>query len=166
MRLFAGIFPDENALEKIIEVQTEFKEILNQKASWTKREKLHITLRFFGDDAEPETAEGIISDGIKDIKEFQISLVNLSGFPKPSRARVAFLDPAESVLLLNFAKKITPPHDRDPHPHLTLARVNPPQKLPKIEFEPIEFSAKKVLLVQSVLTGARRGYHILNEWKL
>ena len=166
MRLFAGIFPDEYALEKIIEVQTEFKKTLNQKASWTKREKLHITLRFFGDDAEPEKAAAIVSDAIKDIREFQVSLVNLSGFPKPYRARVAFLEPIQSDYLMDFARNITPPDERNPHPHLTLARLTPPQQLPKIAFEPIEFSAKKVLLVQSILSGDNQGYHVLNEWKL
>ncbi len=166
MRLFAGIFPDESALEKIIKVQTEFRELLNQRASWVKREKLHITLRFFGDDAEPEKVEAIISGGIKDIKEFEISLVSLSGFPKPSRARVAFLEPTDSVSLINLSKNISSRHERESHPHLTLARVNPPQQLPKVEFEPIGFSVKKVLLVQSVLSGEQQGYHVLNEWKL
>ncbi len=166
MRLFAGIFPDEHAIEKIIEVQAEFKSTLNQKASWIKREKLHITLRFFGDDADPEKAEAIVSDAIKDLRGFQVSLVKLSGFPKPCRARVAFLEPVESVPLINLSKDMSPPHERYPHPHLTLARLNPPQELPKIAFEPIEFSAKKVLLVQSILSGESQGYHVLNEWKL
>lgn len=166
MRLFAGIFPDEDALERIIEVQNEFKKTLKQKASWAKREKLHITLRFFGDNADLEKAEEVISDAIRDLREFEVSLVKLSGFPKPVRARVAFLEPIQSDYLMDFARNITPPDERNPHPHLTLARLNPPQDLPKIVFEPIEFSVKKVLLVQSILSGDNQGYHILNEWKL
>ncbi|HWP31092.1 MAG TPA: RNA 2',3'-cyclic phosphodiesterase [Fimbriimonadales bacterium] len=164
MRLFAAIFIPEKALDEIVELQSKLRSMIHARASWTRREKMHITLRFFGD-YDVEEASRKISQALANESVFPVTLSSLSGFPSPMRARVAFLD-HECEPLVRISTLLMEEGDRKPHPHLTLARFYRPLRLPALSFEPINFIANEVALVNSILHGENAGYHVLQTWKL
>ena len=166
MRLFAGVFPSTEALEKIVAVQQEMISKTTCKASWTKPEKMHLTLRFYGSCEDVEKPLTQIEGSLSDIGRFSFHLQKAGGFPSARRARVAFLDPVESEKLFLIANRLKAEGERDPHPHLTLARFREPSALPDVSFDPITFDVDRIALVSSVLGKGGATYQIVREWEL
>ncbi|MBL1150861.1 MAG: RNA 2',3'-cyclic phosphodiesterase [Fimbriimonadales bacterium] len=165
MRLFGGVFPDENGRNQAATVASALRELLHGKGRWVKPEKLHITLKFFGDEASVEDAAEQIERAVQDAKAFTLSLDSISAFPNPSRGRILFLAASEDEALVSLCRRLDE-SDRDPKPHLTLARFERPVRVPQVDFEPIEYPVTELLLVQSVLSGPDAGYHVLRRWPL
>ena len=166
MRFFAGVFPPAEALEKIVAVQQEMISKTTCKASWTKPEKMHLTLRFYGSCEDAEIPLKQIGDSLSDIGRFSFHLQKAGGFPSARRARVAFLDPVESGGLFLIANRLKAEGEHDPHPHLTLARFRESSSIPEITFDPIAFDVARVALVNSVLGKGGAKYEILREWEM
>lgn len=159
------MFPDENGRNRAASVASALRGLLHGKGRWVKPEKLHITLKFFGDEASVEDAAEQIERAIMGVPRFTLSLDSISAFPNPSRGRILFLAASEDDLLVSFCRRFDE-SDRAPKPHLTLARFERPVRIPQIDFDPIEYPVLEVLLVQSVLSGPDAGYHVLQRWPL
>ncbi len=166
MRLFAGIFPSSDRLKKIVAEQQEMISNTNCKASWTQPEKMHVTLRFYGSCELAEIPTKCVEDSLNGVRAFSFQLRKAGGFPSAHRARVAFLDPVESDELFQIADRLKDEGERDPHPHLTLARFREPSAVPDVSFGPIEFDVSRVALVNSVLGKGGATYEVLHEWEL
>lgn len=166
MRLFAAVWPTDDALERCLAAQQELIFGIEGKASWTKRERMHITLRFFGTDFDPAIAHREVEAAIAGVQPFEVVLHKLGGFSSAKRARVAFLEPQRPSALDEIAKRLAAEGERDPQPHLTLARFPVPQKLPLLTFEPIAFPVGRVALVRSILAGANPRYEEVYSWEL
>lgn len=166
MRLFAGIFPGEDALRRITDVQRELRVRVRARASWVKPERLHITMRFFGDDADEEEALSVLKRAVEGRTAFSIELTKVGGFPRKSRARVGFIESLDSPELMAIATALAETNEREPHPHLTLVRFRRPAELPSAQFDPIRMDVSKLVLVRSVLVGPETGYTILHECEL
>lgn len=166
MRLFAAVFPTEEVLHQLEAVQRELMKLVAAPCSWTKRDRMHLTLRFFGDDADPSHAEQTVESVVATARAGELVMDHCSGFPNPKRARVLFAGtatPDERVLHLSRALN---PEERNPIPHLTLGRPRQAIQVPSVRFEPILFEVRELVLVHSILGGPQAGYHILKTWVL
>lgn len=166
MRLFAAVFPSERALQRLEVLQSELKAHIDAPCSWTRRERMHLTLRFFGDDADPLVTAQEVERAVLGAAAGELVMDVCSGFPNPRKARVLFAGasaPDERVVQLN--KRLNP-REREPVPHLTLGRPRRTIQAPPVEFEPIAMEVSQVALVHSILAGPQAGYHILDTWTL
>jgi 2'-5' RNA ligase len=161
VRLFAAAFPSQDALTEVLKVQGLLKQSITS-ASWTTAERVHVTLRFFGD-AEPAVAADEIGNAIEGIAEFDLEFVAAGGFPSPKRARVAFIEPKPSPPLLTICERLAKGDKL--HPHITLCRLKVPAQIPKVDFPAIRIVVNTIYLVQSHF-GAKPRYERLKEWRL
>lgn len=160
MRLFAGIFPPQEVLEQLSEVAVQVKE-MHPNAIIVKPEKMHLTVRFFGQ-AELEETLGCMEAAARRAEKFMVTLNHVDAFPNRKMARVVFCgvsDPTPIESLMHAAGQLKP------RAHLTVARLATPRTIKKAEIEPIVFQAESVRLVNSVL-GKDARYEIMKEWAL
>lgn len=166
MRLFASVFPSEAALRSLVALQRDLKQHVDAPCSWTRAERIHLTLRFFGDDAEPSAVAQRLERAVARATAGNLVLDQCGGFPTSKRARVLFAgatSPDERVLQL---VRSLGERDREPVPHVTVGRPRRTIQVPGIEFTPIPFEVSQVALVHSILAGPKAGYHILETWTL
>lgn len=166
MRLFAAVFPSDGALQRLEALQSELKALISAPCSWTRRERMHLTLRFFGDDADASHTAQEVERAVLGAAAGELVMDLCSGFPSPRKARVLFAGasaPDERVVQLS---KRMNPREREPVPHLTLGRPRRTIQVPTVEFEPIALEVSQVALVHSVLSGPLVGYHIIETWTL
>lgn len=165
MRLFLAI-PASFKLKEQIENFLKEKPF---KASWVKKENLHITLKFLGEVEEKKAK--YLEENINNIliplkyKEFQFEYA--SSFPNEKKPRVLFLKFKEDEEILNYQKDLEDifekegfkKEEREFKIHLTLARLKyPPDNLKfkkfledasNFDFSP--FCVERIVLFQSIL---------------
>lgn len=161
MRLFAGIFPAPDTLEEIWKVQEKLREAMKEGVRWVRKERLHITLRFYGDDADLERTREHFLTAVDEAPSFSVRLVEISGFPSPRSARVIFLAPEYHRELFELASRFEGVSPEQVTPHLTLGRLMKRRAVPAIPFDPIPFEVREVVLVHSILGGANPHYEIV-----
>jgi 2'-5' RNA ligase len=104
--------------------------------SWTRREKMHLTLCFLGD-VDVEHVDGLsraMQDCARDVHAFDVVPERLTTFPDTRRARVLVVELAADERLERFAAELGHaaerfgiPRERRPfRGHLTLARFKTP----------------------------------------
>ena len=140
------------------------------KVSWEREEKLHITMKFFGEVAaemiEPlSEAAGRVAVRVR---PFELRLRETGVFPSPSRPHVLWLgvsDEAERLYHLQrqledeFARAGARRDSRPFHAHVTVARLRAAgpaerrlaRRHLELGFEPSGFNAAEVVLVRSQL---------------
>lgn len=139
-----------------------------RSARWARVEGLHVTLKFIGE-TSPETAEKIKSvlPTIPRPAPFLMNFRGLGFFPNERRPRVLWAGIKAGPELAALAAAVEnalsplgiPREERAFSPHLTLARFNSPDGLPKLRAaiesaESLEFgsdTAREFHLYQSVL---------------
>lgn len=168
MRLFAGVFPSSEELRRILAVQDDLRLQLPARLGWTRPERLHLTLRFFGDDAEENASAAAVSEAVEGIGAFDLVFDAVTGFPSARRARVVVLeacDPSDGIL--RIGSRLNREESKPYRPHITLARARTGQvAIEAPHFEPILLRVSEVCLVHSVLGGPDAGYHVLRRWRL
>ena len=163
MRLFAAIFPPATLQSHLERIVSESK-IKYPDGVFVKPEKMHFTLRFFGE-YDLRSAEAMIANACNNVNSFDVEMDQLGAFPSASRARVLFAAVRNPSPLEHLMATLTAPGDRDPHPHLTIARFKEPREIEPEKIDPIEFRADAIKLVNSIL-GREPRYEVLREWKL
>lgn len=166
MRLFAAIFPPKDVLDAVEPIARRAHRDIPTKGAWVARERMHATLRFFGDRFRLEDCIRMVEDALHDTAPFTLRLIALDGFPASRLKRVVFLKPEENEMLAKIVSRLSDPAERDNSPHLTLARFNQPVELPRIKFNPIEWRVDRVSLVNSIQFGAEHKYSVVQEWAL
>ncbi|MDQ2985298.1 MAG: RNA 2',3'-cyclic phosphodiesterase [Armatimonadota bacterium] len=163
MRLFAGIYPPLSMVEDLAKLAGRLKQIY-PTAAFVKPDRMHVTLRFFGD-AEAADAARSIETAIADTAAFDLELDHIDSFPNRESARVLHCGLKEPEFVERMISAMARPDDREPHAHMTLARFRPKQSVELAAIEPLVFRAAKVTLVNSVL-GANSRYEVVREWTL
>lgn len=154
LRLFAAVFPDRAALDSLTALQTEMPEGVRP----TARDRIHLTLRFFGD-TPPDEASALIRQAVGNA--FEVRLVSAGGFPSArSRIYAARAEPTEG--LCGLMRRLG---DDDPKPHITIGRRREPTAMKSATIRPIKFRPPRVLLINSVM-GPRPCYETIEEWAL
>jgi 2'-5' RNA ligase len=160
VRLFAAIFPPVDVAQKCGQIAAAIK-IFHPKAILVKPEKMHLTLRYFGD-IEVAKAEALIEAAVDGVKAFDVALDHVDAFPLRKQARVIFCG---AQLPSPLPRLMASMGQERPHAHLTLARLPTPRTVKYLPVSPVEFRAEKVVLANSVL-GEGGVYEILREWDL
>ena len=138
LRLFVAVEVPDRAKESVEEAFRRWR-VEFPKARWAPRENWHVTLKFLGR-TWPRLADWVpqrVEAAARDVEPFRTRITGVGGFPSPTKARVlwAGLDDEdgragglaariEGGLLEEF-----PAEKRAFHPHLTVARSDPPVKL-------------------------------------
>jgi 2'-5' RNA ligase len=154
------------------------------RASWDREEKLHLTLKFFGDTEAGRVPQlqGALESAASKANSFELAIQGTGAFPPSGLPRVLWLgvtdasdrlsklhhridDECASVGLARERKSF--------HPHLTIARLRSPEGARKIaglhksmEFETEAFAVTEIVLIKSELSPQGSRYTVLSSHKL
>lgn len=153
-------------------------------ASWTKPERMHLTLRFLGDvpDEDIRRLAGFLTSRYAGGDTFELRVQGVGAFPNARKPSVVWagVTPLEGALARvqaiaeDGARSIgLKPEKRPFRPHLTLARVRDVRQagdLPKRlgaerDFEAGSFSVSSVSLFSSELTRSGPIYERIEEFR-
>ena len=172
LRLFAAVELTREARLAAVEHAARLRAALESRArvSWERSEKLHLTLKFFGNVESEWTAalSGALSRAAAGGWAFALRLQGAGVFPTPARPRVLWLGLSdESGRLAELWRRVEGecaavnfPAERRPfRPHLTIARVREAtaqtrrlaQHHLELGFEPVVFEVSEIVLVNSRL---------------
>jgi 2'-5' RNA ligase len=125
MRLFLALILEEGSKKRLFEIEKQVLKCLVSKHNPEKMEKLHLTLKFFGEASLIE--EGRIVEKLMDLqgKKFFLNFVSVGQFNN----RVVYLKPKEVPLeLQEIMKKLREKNllEENFKAHLTIARMKEP----------------------------------------
>ncbi|MFL6229599.1 MAG: RNA 2',3'-cyclic phosphodiesterase [Pyrinomonadaceae bacterium] len=175
MRLFCAVELPADVRARAAAHAARLRESLTtaRQVSWEREEKLHLTIKFFGDVAPARCDQlvGAVGRAAARVAPFEARLAGAGVFPSHSRPSVLWLGVVgadDSLAALHAAveeecARESFPHDtRRFHPHVTLARVRAAsagtRDLARLHeelgFEPVSFNVGELVLLRSEL-GAR-----------
>ena len=163
LRLFVAIEIPEGAKDELEAAFAPWREAF-PKARWVPRENQHVTLKFLGRtwprlvDWVPEQVEAAAAD----VPRFTVRLRGVGSFPSAKTGRALWAGFEDTDLITGLATEIEaalveefPAEKRRFHPHLTVARSDPPLKLPAgysgTKLETDEWEVDHVVLFRSHL---------------
>lgn len=190
IRLFAAVYPSEEAQRALGETMAEFEAAAPNLARWVRPERVHLTLRFFGDMPRPEAAT--ILEAMARVPAefnrggFRLRLSRLGTFGQSSNPRVIWagadgdveaLGDLHEALDRELVKAGFGPDKQPYRPHMTLGRPRNARNrqagralatavwdwraLPKVEWRVDEMH-----LIHSVLPPDRTEYISLGSFRL
>jgi len=177
-RIFIAINLPVGIKEEIKAIQQKLSKF-DWPVRWELSDKWHLTLRFLGDIAEREleTVKQIVSESVKDIKSFSLSINGFVAFPNLKVPLVICLKLKESEPLSKLQNKITESIKRaaigeyERHPfsgHITIGRTKPIhanyRALTKIEFYG-KFEVSSVEIMRSILKPKGSVYSVVESYK-
>ena len=185
MRVFCAVELPEEVRTRAAEHGAHLRrDIAASGVKWEQMEKLHITLKFFGDVAADRLAQlsEAIARAARSVPPFTLTVEGTGAFPAGRRARVLWLGiKDEAGQLMNLHAHLEDEcasggFERDPrkfHPHLTIARLRFPEaareliaRHKEIDFPRISFPVNEIVLMRSELgTGGSR-YSVLSRHSL
>jgi 2'-5' RNA ligase len=139
LRLFVAVEIPDAVKDTVEEAFAPWHETF-PKARWVSRENMHVTLKFLGR-TWPRLVDWVperIETAAVDVEPFETRLLGVGSFPSAKRGRAiwaGFDDDEERLTGLAGAidsalEDEFEPEKRPFHPHLTVARSDPPLKLP------------------------------------
>lgn len=183
IRTFIAIdFPQEIKKELAVLIQ-EFQKT-GVKATWSKVENLHLTLKFLGETPldQLEKVKEALNSVAGRLQPFQASLRGMGGFPNNRRPRVVWVGVAagekEMVALAGQVEAALEPlgyekEEREFTPHLTLGRIKFPKANRALEEKFSEgeersfgeWQVEEIELVKSTLHPAGPIYEVIHRAK-
>ncbi len=177
MRVFVAVVPPPEALAPLVAAVRPLRAAY--PASWVPPERLHLTLVFLGEVADPEPYAAALASAVGDTAPFTLRIAGGGAFPRPARPRVLWAgvegDVEPLTRLARTARRTARAHridvERKPYvPHVTVARVRRPfdgtdavAALSAVESEP--WTVREVVLMRSVL-GPEPAYDALHRLPL
>ena len=161
----AGIFRESKKLQR--------KNLF--KGNFTKKENLHLTLKFLGSLTNKELEK--IREKLREInfKKFFCEIGEVGFFYDREKIRIIWVD-LLSNKLNRLQKKISELLERGNknfNSHITIARVKSVsnkrkliEKVEEIDFKKISFEVKEFVLMKSELTKQGRRYSILDRFNI
>jgi 2'-5' RNA ligase len=181
IRSFLAIEVSAPVLKRIEGIQQDFKSS-DPDVRWVSPDKIHLTLKFFGDieESQIDSLMHSIEKPVQSTHPFQLKVHGTGAFPNPKNPRVIWVGLAEGKEALSQLQKQLesalekvgfPPEDRSFHPHLTLGRVKSSRgkgalsaKIEKYREEDYgEFRVERVVLFKSDLKPSGPVYTVLRE---
>jgi 2'-5' RNA ligase len=184
IRSFLAIELPKPILTKIEEVQADLR-LAHGDVRWVSPEKIHLTLKFFGniEEARIDTIFRSIEKPIQGTSRFSLKVRGVGAFPQLKNPRVIWMGLVEEgEVLTSLQKQIETqlekigfqPEDRSFHPHLTLGRVRSSRgkgdlvgRIEKHKEEEFgDLQVERVVLFKSDLKPSGPIYTPLKEMKL
>jgi 2'-5' RNA ligase len=178
LRLFVAIEIPDPVKDTVEEAFAPWRETF-PKARWVPRENMHVTMKFLGR-TWPRLVDWVpaeVEAAALDVPRFRARLQGVGSFPSAKRGRAlwAAFEDAEPItgLAAEIEDALTdefPAEKRPFHPHLTVARSDPPLKLPSAytatELESGEWEVDHVVLFRSHLGRPAPRYEPLERFTL
>ena len=181
MRLFIGVKISMTAVEAVAGAAEAMRAAsAGVRVRWVAPATYHVTLKFLGE-ARPEVVPAVrdaVGALLAGKPSFEFATRGAGAFPSPERARVLWVGVEDgSGSLEEIAARLEkvleeinfPPERRRYHAHLTLARVASQKNVRGFlgefrdsDFEPLEFTASEVVVMQSELLPEGARYHKLH----
>jgi RNA 2',3'-cyclic 3'-phosphodiesterase len=151
VRLFLAINLDVETRRAMFAAAEPLRTVAPELA-WTRDDKLHLTLKFLGE--QPDAAAATLGSALDNVaarhRPFTVSVRHVGAFPNFRRARVVWMgvDPGPRLELLHHDVEVACEElgfaleGRAFRPHITLARVRRP--LPEPRLRQLARAAKKV----------------------
>ena len=151
------------------------------RASWSREENLHLTLKFLGDipASNVERLSAAASIATSRVESLEIVVEGCGAFPHRGKPRVLWIgieDPSGQLTKLQRAledecsKERFPREQRPFHPHLTIARVRTPHNShnlaamhEEIGFEAESFRASELAVIRSELRSQGSRHTIISR---
>jgi len=185
-RLFIAIWIPSNLIQRVEEIQCGLKCGLGDALAWTRKDQLHLTLRFFGNvsDADFEPLLDAISVSAKRFAPIEAALEGLGCFPNRRNPRILWIGIQDrsgqlAHLHSNLAKETgafgSPPDAKPFRAHLTIARTRTRRTLDRDQREFLnqfdapnlgEWTASEISLVKSSLSLRGSCYTIKRSFLL
>ncbi len=184
IRSFLAIELPATIQTKIGEIERELESI-SADVRWVRPEKIHLTLKFFGniEESKIDSIVAAIKGPMGTAQPFQLSVRGTGTFPNLKKPRVIWIGLVEgNGVLIPLQKEMDAslekigfqPEGRPFRPHLTLGRVKSNRgkeelmrRVEKYREEEIgNFQVEKVILFKSDLTPAGPIYTPLREVRL
>jgi 2'-5' RNA ligase len=184
IRSFLAIELPKPILRKIEEVQGDLR-LTHADVRWVNPEKIHLTLKFFGniEESRIDPIFKSIEECIRNTFPFSIKVRGVGAFPQLKNPRVIWMGLANGrEILISLQKQIEAqlekigfqPEDRPFHPHLTLGRMKSSrgkdelvERMEKHKEEEFgDLPVEKVVLFKSDLRPSGPIYTPLGEVKL
>ena len=167
-RVFAAMELSSSVQKRILKHIQQLQAVVpDNRASWSRPENIHLTVKFFGNVAQHRIAR--ISDAatrvVKQFGRFEIQIGNTGAFPKASQPRVLWIGIADQTGELSrlqqlFEKECAAEgfekETRDFSPHLTIARLRRPEGAKalaetnqKLAFESINVQVNELVVFRS-----------------
>ncbi len=184
IRSFLAIEIPRIILKKIEEVQDDLKSS-RADVRWVSPEKIHLTLKFFGniDESKIDPIVKSLEGPIRNTSPFSLKIQGVGAFPHLKNPRVIWialvdrkevLGPFQRQLEKELEKIGFEPEERAFHPHLTLGRMKTSKGREELtgrmerhtEEEFGDFQVERVILFKSDLKPTGPIYTSLREMKL
>ncbi len=145
-----------------------------KKCRWTKKENLHITTLFLGDVAidQIEQQQALISEQISKHNAFDLRFTKARFAPSERHPRMIWIEfekePGFQELVLKLQSTLNT-EKREPHAHITCARLKFLKHAESIIFAPLQLDALHVEccdLMQSTLTNEGPIYTLIARYNL
>ncbi len=181
-RVFCAIEISEDVRGRLADhIQLLRQTVPNVNASWSRRENIHLTLKFFGDVERNLTGNlsAAAARVAREFRPFEIRVAGTGAFPKQALPRVLWVgieDPYRNLARLQerfeneCSKEGFPKETRPFRPHLTLARIRKPRgsrtlgELHKaIGFVASEVLIPELLLMRSELSSEGSKYTLISR---
>jgi 2'-5' RNA ligase len=184
IRSFLAIELPKLILKKIEEVQRDLRST-RADVRWVNPEKIHLTLKFFGniEESRIDPIFKSIEEPIRNTPPYSIEVKGVGAFPQLRNPRVIWIGLVNGKeILTSFQKQIETQlekigfqtENRPFHPHLTLGRMKSSRGREEMvgrmekhrEEEFGDFQVERVILFKSDLKPSGPIYTLLREMKL
>lgn len=180
-RLFIAIELPAEIRHRISEHTTRLRESCpDVRASWTRAENLHLTLKFLGDVAvnRVDTLSQALMQAAAYTTEFDLVIAGCGVFPPRGKPNVLWIgiSPETGPACLRLYQSIEDEcakvgfkrDERKFHPHLTIARLRHPAGARDLanlhqgsQFEPVALKVTSACLIRSELSSSGSRYTIV-----
>ncbi|MGH2681340.1 MAG: RNA 2',3'-cyclic phosphodiesterase [Actinomycetota bacterium] len=178
LRLFVAVEIPETVKDVVEDVFAPWRDTFPQ-ARWVPRDNLHVTLKFLGR-TWPRLSDWVpkqVGAAAADASPFTARLRGVGSFPSAKRGRALWAGFEETDPIAWLAAEVEaaltdefPTEKRPFHPHLTVARSDPPLRLPTVygstELETDEWDVDHVTLFRSHLGRPAPRYEPLLRFPL
>jgi len=184
IRSFLAIELPKPILRKIEEVQGDLR-LTHADVRWVSPEKIHLTLKFFGniEESRIDPIFKSIEESVQNTLPFSLKVRGVGAFPQLKNPRVIWMGLVNGrEVLISLQKQIEAqlekigfqPEDRPFHPHLTLGRMKSSRGKDELvgrmekhkEEEFGDLPVEKVVLFKSDLRPSGPIYTPLGDMKL
>jgi 2'-5' RNA ligase len=174
VRTFVAVVPPPPALAPLV---AAVERLRGPGATWVPEERLHVTLAFLGEVADPLPYGEALAEAVRDVEPFVLRVEGGGAFPRPARPRVLWAGVEGDVdalqRLARIARRAARAAGIDVErtafvPHVTVARVRDRAydgtpavaALGEVRGEP--WTVTEVVLMRSVL-GPKPSYEPLRR---